>query len=119
MSNETTTEFWTSENPFDVAQIITKRILYAFYLWLFRFSGASVILIFLTFIIGSVAMVILSILMSRINRELNRKYGFWTDREHLEGSLKKKEKDFKAKLKRRNAKREKKLRRQVKFSIKK
>ena len=110
---ETTTEFWTSENPFDVAQIITKRILYAFYLWLFRFSGASVILAFMTFVIGVIAVVILGILISKINGELNRKYKFWTNRKHIDSVLKKKERAYKSKLRAKNAKREKKLRRQV------
>ena len=110
---ETTTEFWTSENPFDVAQIITKRILYAFYLWLFRFSGASVILAFVTFVIGTVAVVILGLLLSKINAELNRKYKFWTNRKLVDSSLKKKERAFKSKLRAKNAKREQKLRRQV------
>ena len=119
MSAETTTEFWTSENPFDVAQIITKRILYAFYLWLFRFSGASIIMIFVTFIIGAISLIILSTLMSRINSVLNKKYEFWTDKERLEGSMKKKERNFKAKLKRRQANREKRLKKQVRFAIKK
>ena len=112
-SNETTTEFWTSENPFDLAQIITKRILYAFYLWLFRFSSSSVVLAFVTFVIGTLAVVILSILMSRIDQELNRKHRFWTNTKLIDTSLKKKEKAFKSRLQAKNVKREKKLKRQI------
>ena len=32
----TTTEFWTSQDDYDIAQIMTKRVTYTVYTWLFR-----------------------------------------------------------------------------------
>lgn len=69
----TTTEFWSSENEFDVAQLITKRILYAFHLWTFRLGAFQLVFIFLSIVFGIPLLVSLVGLLGKINEKTQRK----------------------------------------------
>lgn len=84
----TTTPFWSSENEYDNAQMITKRILFTFYSWIFRFSAAAVIMTYLTVVIaGFTIAFVLSVMV--ISRGIAaRKRDFWQNRKILNHHLK-------------------------------
>ena len=96
---------WTSENEYDTAQLITKRILYAFRLWIFRLTGFSVIASFLTYLIGLPCLGFIMSLMFKINAKIQRKIHHYSNKLELDKMWKEELKAFRIKEKLRNKKR--------------
>ena len=78
-----TTEFWTSENERDLAQLMTKRITFTVYLWLFRVMMMLVVMILLSVMLTVPVAVALSILNNYIRRVTAKKRNYWANREML------------------------------------
>lgn len=76
MTSSNPSEFWTSENEFDIAQIITKRVLFSFYLWIGRLTSIQVILTFLSLGFGLPLLIFMMALVSKTKEKIQRKQRF-------------------------------------------
>ena len=65
-------DIWTSENEFDTAQLFTKRILYAFNLWMFHLSGFSLISSFVLWTVGVYILGFILVLMYKIAKKIQK-----------------------------------------------
>jgi len=79
----TTTEFWKSEDDFDVAQIMVKRITYTIYKWLYRLMVAEGIMAVGTFLLVLPAAVTLWLMNRSIRRVIERRRKYWENDEKL------------------------------------
>ena len=94
-SQKNTTEAfkWTSENEYDTAQLVTKRILYAFRLWIFRLSVFATICAFINLIIGLPCLGLIVGLMYKSNAKIQRKTLQYSNTQELEKKFKEKIKE--------------------------
>ncbi len=83
VSLDATTEFWSSENDYDVAQIMTKRVTFTVYMWLFRVMIMLGLMAVLTFVICVPITITLLILNNNIRRVIVRKRKYWENDEYL------------------------------------
>ena len=94
---ENTPEVWSPENEYDNAQIITKRILYAFRLWIFRLTAIETLSSFMTLLIGVPILVFISVMMCKVSSKIMRKSQYWSNEDQLNKDLEMKIKAFEAK----------------------
>ena len=90
---------WTSENDFDTAQLITKRILYASRLWIFRLNVFAAICSFTTLLIGHLALGLIAFLMYKSNAKIQRKIRQYSNNPELEKKVREKMKELRKKEK--------------------
>ena len=90
---------WTSENDFDNAQLITKRILYASRLWIFRLNVFAVICSFTTLFIGTLAFGWIVKLMYKSNAKIQRKIRQYSNNPELDKKVREKMKELRKKEK--------------------
>ena len=79
----TSTEFWKTENDRDLAQIMTKRVTYTVYLWVYRVTTMLIIMIFLSIMVTLPLVVSLTILSNYIRKIADRKRRYWTNKDDL------------------------------------
>lgn len=79
----TTTPFWTSEDNYDVAEVMTKRVTFTLYTWLFRLMIALALMVVVTFVICVPIALTLLILNGNIRRVVARKRKYWENEENL------------------------------------
>ncbi len=80
---DTTTEYWSSENDYDVAQIMTKRVTYTVYTWLFRVMIMLGLMAVVTFVVCVPVAATLLIVNRRIRSVIVRKRKYWENDEYL------------------------------------
>ena len=79
----TTTPFWESENNFDIAEVMTKRVTFTVYTWLFRVMIMLGLMMVITFVICVPIAITLMILNSHISRVIVRKRKYWQNEDLL------------------------------------
>ena len=96
-SQKNTTEAfkWTSENEYDTAQLVTKRILYAFRLWILRLTEFSTICNFVTLAIGLAFFGFITNLMYKTDAKIHRKIRHYSNKPELDKKFKEELKKFK------------------------
>ena len=85
---------WESENDYDTAQLVTKRILYASRLWIFRLTVFAVICSFIALIFGLPSLGLIVALMYKSNAKIQRKIRQYSNKPELEKKFKEKIKEF-------------------------
>ena len=85
---------WTSENEYDTAQLVTKRILYAFRLWILRLTEFSTICSFITLAIGLAFFGFITNLMYKTNAKIHRKIRHYSNKQELDKKFKEELKKF-------------------------
>ena len=75
---------WTTENEYDTAQLVTKRILYAFRLWILRLTEFSTICNFGTLAIGLAFFGFITNLMYKTDAKIHRKISHYSNKPELE-----------------------------------
>ena len=75
---------WTSENEYDTAQLVTKRILYVFRLWILRLTEFSTICSFITLGIGLAFFGFITNLMCKTNAKIHRKSRHYSNKPELD-----------------------------------
>ena len=95
-SQKNTTEAfkWTSENEYDTAQLVTKRILYAFRLWILRLNECSTICSFITLAIGLAFFGFITNLMYKTNAKIHRKIRHYSNKQELDKKFKENSKNL-------------------------
>ena len=85
-SQKNTTEAfkWTSENEYDTAQLVTKRILYVFRLWILRLTEFSTICSFITLAIGLAFFGFITNLMYKTDAKIHRKIRHYSNKPKLD-----------------------------------
>jgi len=86
----TTTEFWSSEDDYDVAQMMTKRITYTIYRWLFRLIIMLGLMAVTTFVLVVPLSFALILINRSIQRVIARRRNYWENDEALMLELAKK-----------------------------
>ena len=87
--NNTTDAFeWTSENENDTAQLVTKRILYAFRLWILRLTEFSAICSFISMAFGLACFGFILNLMYKTNAKIHRKIRHFSNKPELDKKFK-------------------------------
>ena len=110
-------EFWSSENEYDNAQLITKRIVYAFHLWIFRMTAEGALMSFLTFLIGAPILAMAIVMMRKIHVKISRKNQYWSNRTQLNQDVKAKLKVLEDKMKSQEAKMESRIEKEVRQQL--
>ena len=75
---------WTPENEYDTAQLVTKRILYVFRLWILRLTEFSTICSFITLGIGLAFFGFITNLMCKTNAKIHRKIRHYSNKPELD-----------------------------------
>ena len=75
---------WSSENEYDTAQLVTKRILYVFRLWILRLTEFSTICSFITLAIGLAFFGFITNLMCKTNEKIHRKIRHYSNKPELD-----------------------------------
>ena len=78
---------WTTENEYDTAQLVTKRILYAFRLWILRLTEFSTICNFVTLAIGLAFFGFITNLMYKTDAKIHRKISHYSNKPELEQKI--------------------------------
>ena len=78
---------WTSENEYDTAQLVTKRILYVFRLWILRLTEFSTICSFITLGIGLAFFGFITNLMYKTDAKIHRKISHYSNKPELEQKI--------------------------------
>ena len=110
-------EFWSWENEYDNAQLITKRIVYAFHLWIFRMTAEGALMSFLTFLIGAPILAMAIVMMRKIHVKISRKNQYWSNRTQLNQDVKAKLKVLEDKMKSQEAKMESRIEKEVRQQL--
>ncbi len=79
----TTTEFWTSENDDDVAQVLLKRVNYGFYNWLLQALLMLELMILITSIISIPTAITVVILNNSTKSVVVSGFEYWRDEKVL------------------------------------
>ena len=86
---------WTTENEYDTAQLVTKRILYAFRLWILRLTEFSTICNFVTLAIGLAFFGFITNLMYKTDAKIHRKIRHYSNKPKLDKKFKEELRKFK------------------------
>ena len=103
------TEFWSTENEYDQAQLIVLRVLYSLRLSLHYSTLFNVALFFSTILLGVPLIVIMTWMLQKAKKNVQRKIDFWTNITEIEKLMKCELLEFKKKQKKMEEKRDKKL----------
>ncbi len=80
---EATTEFWSSESDYDVAQIMVRRVLFTIHTWLYRVLVGLGVMTVSTFVVCVPISMALVVMINNIRRVIARKRKYWENDEHL------------------------------------
>lgn len=78
-----TTEFWNSENPMDIAEIITKRVLFTAQTWLLRVIVMLMLMMVVTFLLIVPLTVTVIIWINKIRNVILRKRKYLENEDFL------------------------------------
>ena len=90
--NTTKASKWTSENEYDTAQLVTKRILYVFRLWILRLTEFSTLCSFITLELAFFGFI--TNLMYKTNAKIHRKIRHYSNKPELDKKFKEELKTF-------------------------
>ena len=104
ITEETTTEFWTSENDFDASDIIVKRVLYTIHLWCYRVICILALMNIFNFVVCVPVCVVVVVMMCKIRNVIRRKREYLENDSALKALVKKRADKEIEKLKRKEMK---------------
>ena len=98
---------WTPENEYDTSQLFTKRVLYAFNLWMFRLSGFSLISSFVLWTVGVYILGFILVLMYKIAKKIQKNLLHHSNKQKLDKIFMEQVKNYRKKQRTRSKKKSK------------